>query len=99
MPNSFDIPLTNTYIQQGTYASLAEAAQAQTTILYQAYKELEFYWSDVLLFDTQNIIYGKKQFLHRHPLHTDEIHPTYFEMVDYLVDNMIGYTAPFKRIS
>jgi hypothetical protein len=62
MPNSFDIPLTNTYIQQGSYASLAEAAQAQTTILYQAYKELEFYWSDVLLFDTQNIIYGKKQF-------------------------------------
>jgi hypothetical protein len=35
MPNSFDIPLTNTYIQQGSYASLAEAAQAQTTILYQ----------------------------------------------------------------
>jgi hypothetical protein len=29
MPNSFDIPLTNTYIQQGTYASLAEAAQAK----------------------------------------------------------------------
>jgi hypothetical protein len=27
----------------------------------------------------------------------DEIHPTYFEMVDYLVDNMIGYTAPFKK--
>jgi hypothetical protein len=65
MPNSFDIPLTNTYIQQGSYASLAEAAQAQTTILYQAYKELEFYWSDVL-FDTQNIIYGKKKQFHRH---------------------------------
>jgi hypothetical protein len=29
MPNSFDIPLTNTYIQQGSYASLAEAAQAK----------------------------------------------------------------------
>jgi lysophospholipase L1-like esterase len=98
MPNSFDIPLTNTYIQQGTYASLAEAAQAQTTILYQAYKELEFYWSDVLLFDTQNIIYGKKTISPSpSPLHTDEIHPTYFEMVDYLVDNMIGYTAPFKK--
>jgi hypothetical protein len=47
MPNSFDIPLTNTYIQQGSYASLAEAHGN----VYQAYKELEFYWSDVLLFD------------------------------------------------
>jgi hypothetical protein len=27
----------------------------------------------------------------------DEIHPTYFEMVDYLVDNIIGYIPPFKK--
>jgi hypothetical protein len=29
----------------------------------------------------------------------DEIHPTYFEMVDYLVDNIIGYYHHLKRIS
>jgi hypothetical protein len=31
MPNSFDIPLTNTYIQQGTYASLAEKQHKRKT--------------------------------------------------------------------
>jgi hypothetical protein len=46
MPNSFDIPLTNILFNK-VLRILAEAAQAQTTILYQAYKELEFYWSDV----------------------------------------------------
>jgi lysophospholipase L1-like esterase len=46
MPNSFDVPTSDLYIKQGTYASLAEAAQAQS-IIYNAYKELEFYWTDV----------------------------------------------------
>jgi hypothetical protein len=32
MPNSFDIPTSDLYIKQGTYASLAEAAQAQSII-------------------------------------------------------------------
>jgi hypothetical protein len=56
MPNSFDIPTTDFYIKQGSYASLAEAAQAQSIILYDAYKELEFYWEDVHLFNTQQLI-------------------------------------------
>jgi hypothetical protein len=32
MPNSFDVPTSDLYIKQGTYASLAEAAQAQSII-------------------------------------------------------------------
>jgi hypothetical protein len=83
MPNSFDIPLTNTYSTR-YLRIISRSSTSKTTILYQAYKELEFYWSDVLLFDTQNIIYGKKTISPSpSPLHTDEIHPTYFEMVDY----------------
>jgi hypothetical protein len=77
MPNSFDIPTTDFYIKQGSYASLAEAAQAQSIILYDAYKELEFYWEDVHLFIlTINL---RKNFTPRASSvsNTDEIHPRY----------------------
>jgi hypothetical protein len=40
MPNSFDIPLTNTYIQQGTYASLAEKQHKRKQLFYTAYKRI-----------------------------------------------------------
>jgi hypothetical protein len=57
MPNSFDIPTTDFYIKQGSYASLARLLH-KSIILYDAYKELEFYWN-VHLFNTQQLIYGR----------------------------------------
>jgi hypothetical protein len=42
MPNSFDIPLTNTYIQQGTYASLAEQHKRKQLFYTKHIKELGF---------------------------------------------------------
>ena len=98
MPNSFDVPTTDFYIKQGAYASLAEAAQAQSAILYTAYKELEFYWDDVLLFNSQDLIFGRisspttPSFLH-----SDEIHPEYSIITKLLVENFIGYKKLFKK--
>jgi hypothetical protein len=31
-------------------------------------------------------------------LHGDEIHPDYDIMIKYLVNNIIGYTKPFRKI-
>jgi hypothetical protein len=52
MPNSFDVPTSDLYIKQGTYASLAEVLKSN---FYNAYKELEFYWTDVHLLIRDNI--------------------------------------------
>jgi hypothetical protein len=88
MPNSFDVP-TSDFILQGTYASLAEAAQAQSIISYNAYKELEFYWTDVHLFDTQGLIYGRTSSPTTPSVLHGEIHPDYDIMIKYLVNNII----------
>jgi hypothetical protein len=63
---------------------------------YNAYKELEFYWTDVHLFDTQGLIYVELPY-NPSVLHGDEIHPDYDIMI-YLVNNIIGYTKPFRKI-
>ncbi len=95
MPNSFKIPATNTYIQQGTYPSLAAAAKAQTDILYYAYKELENYWPNVLLFNSQDLIFGRVCRATT-SLMSDDIHPNYDLIVKELV-NIIAPPLPFSK--
>jgi len=96
MPNSFDIPVNNAYIQQGSYTSLAEAAQKQSEILYDAYKELENNWSQAVLFNTQDLIFGRTALPMTSILHTDEIHPQYEPIIAELV-KLIGYKEIFRE--
>jgi len=95
MPNSFVAGLNQGYIIQGGYATQSLAAQGQTDILYNAYKELDKYWDDVVLFNTQDKIYGRVC-----PtttiLMTDEIHPEYLSMLNELV-KIIGINSDFKK--
>jgi len=95
MPNSFVAGLNQGYIFQGSYATQSLAAQGQTDILYNAYKELDKYWDDVILFNTQDKIYGRIC-----PtttiLMTDEIHPEYLSMLNELV-KIIGVEDDFKK--
>jgi hypothetical protein len=51
---------------------------------YDAYKELEFYWEDVHLFNTQELIYGRITSRASSVSNTDEIHPRYDAMIKYL---------------
>lgn len=97
MPNSFDIPTTDTYIKQGSYGSLAEAAQAQSDILYNAYLELENKWNNVVLFNSQDLIFGRVSKPTVTPLMSDEIHPVYSYMLNVLVNDFIGYLIPFRK--
>lgn len=93
MPNSF--LSVGSLIVQGSYPDIATAAQAQTDILYSAYKELENYWdSRVVLLNTQDLIYGRKS-LSASPLMTDQIHPDYGVMFAELV-KIVGYKEPFS---
>jgi len=95
MPNSFKSVSPNGYIQQGGYASIAAAAQAQSDILYHAYKELEFRWDNVVLLNTQDYAYGRIATA-TNPLMSDEIHPYYDPMVNLLIEK-IGYVEPFRK--
>jgi hypothetical protein len=55
--------------------------------------------TDVHLFDTQGLIYGRTSSpTTSSVLHGDEIHPDYDIMIKYLVNNIIGYTKPFRKI-
>jgi hypothetical protein len=55
--------------------------------------------TDVHLFDTQGLIYGRTSSpTTPSVLHGDEIHPDYDIMIKYLVNNIIGYTKPFRKI-
>jgi hypothetical protein len=94
MPSSFLIPSTDTFIKQGSYASLAVAAQAQTDILYTAYKELENYWPNVVLWDSQNSVFGRTV-QPSSVLMVDEIH----SKGDIVVEELIKLIAPSKTIS
>lgn len=96
MPNSFKIPATNVYIQQGSYASLAAAAQAQTDIIYYAYKELDNYWPNVYLFDSQDLIFGRICQTTSN-LMTDDIHPFYAPIIAKMIDTI--YPASLKPFS
>jgi hypothetical protein len=95
MPNSFLTVSGNGYIQQGSYASVAAAAQAQTDILYYAYKELEGYWDNVPVLDTQNLCFGRTC-LSSAPWMSDEIHPAYGYMFNELL-KIIGTKVPFSE--
>lgn len=97
MPNSFNIPTTDVYIKQGSYASLVEAAQAQSDILYNAYLELENKWDNVVLFNTQDLIFGRTSEPMTTALHSDEIHPRYDGIIDVLVNDFIGYIPEFRK--
>jgi len=94
MPNNFLTVSPNGYIEQGSYPSLAAAAQAQSEILYSAYKAIEFARSNAVLMDTQEYIFGRTCKASS-PLMNDEIHPNYNGIVELLVET-IGYTEPFK---
>jgi len=97
MPNSFRIPTTQLYIQQGAYPSLAAAAQAQTDILYYAYKELENYWPNVEFFNSQDLIFGRVS-LATSNLMTDEIHPQYPPIIAKLINLIYPLTIkPFCK--
>ncbi len=84
MPNSFLIPDTDLYIKQGSYSSLAEAAQAQTDIIYNAYIELEGYWDFAILFNTQDSIFGR-EVKEESYIMTDELHPRYDVIVEEII--------------
>ena len=89
MPNSLLSTSVNGYIQQGSYGSLALAAQGKTDILYYAYKELENYWEDVVLFDSQNLVWGRTCRASADWM-TDELHPKQEYAIKQIVD-IVGY--------
>jgi hypothetical protein len=103
MPNSFSIPtsnfyikLTGTYAPVGGYASLAIAAQAQSDILYQIYYQLKDYWSNVYLYNSQELTFGRTAIALPNTLHSDEIHPQYQPVIDDIA-KIIGLKAPFSK--
>jgi len=94
MPNSFLTSNAGGFIQQGSYPSIAVAAQAQSDTLYQAYKELDNYWDNVPLLNTQDLIFGRTA-LATSNLMTDGIHPVYSPIISELV-KIVGYKQPFS---
>jgi len=88
MPNSFTTTNSGSYVQQGAYGTIAEACQAKSNILFEAYKQLEGYWNDtdVYIYDSQNLYFGKTC-MASSTVMGDGIHP-----------NSTGYLGVFKQI-
>lgn len=81
MPNSFLSVSPNGWIATSTYGTVAAAAQAYSKMLYDAYKELENHYDNVVLFNTQELITGRESL----PVNSrmiDELHPKYEAVVD-----------------
>lgn len=96
MPNSFLAKtVSDGYIQAGSYGSTQAAAQAQTDIIYYAYKELEGYWDNVVSFHSQDLIFPRTCQA-TSTIMTDEIHPDYTFIGKEIV-KIIGYKTPFKE--
>lgn len=92
MPNSF---LTEgTGVVQGNYASLAEAAQAQSDIIYKAWKSLENYWDKrVQLWNSQDEIFGRTSMPTNEGMMSDQLHPS-GQGYGYIVAGVINLVAP-----
>ena len=81
MPNSFLSVSPNGWISQSSYGSIAEAAQAYSDILYDSHKELENNYDNVVLFNSQELITGRKSLAVNSRM-IDELHPKYELIVD-----------------
>jgi len=104
MPNSFLTIDTgpHNYITttSGIYAdagmTLTEASQAASTILKDAYREVDGLWDNVVLFDTQKNIFPEVCPTAITLMMNDQIHPTitaYRILIDQLVQDYFGETA------
>jgi lysophospholipase L1-like esterase len=71
MPNS----LLTTDVNGYHYVQPNESAQAYSTLLHDAYLRLENRWSNVVVLDTQDIVFGTES-LPSSPFMTDQLHPS-----------------------
>ena len=101
MPNS----MTTDDVNANGYVVPNASAQAYTDILRQSYLSLVNRWPNVVVWDSQNQVFGTQCKLQsagapNFTLMTDQLHPNgggYVKIVDHLVAQIIGYWPPFSR--
>jgi hypothetical protein len=82
----------NNYINKGAYATIAEAAQAKSEVLYELYEELRGEWPNVSVLSLQDDVYGRLA-VPSSPLMADELHRAEEPFIDALV-KLIGNPIP-----
>jgi lysophospholipase L1-like esterase len=95
MPNSF----LSLDINGNGFVKPVQKAPVYSTILRNAYKRLEYQWSNVALLDTQESLFGRVS-PQASPYMWDQIHPSavgYGEVAKMLVD-LIGQKPPYDEV-
>lgn len=95
MPNNFMSVSPHSYIQQGSYADIATAAQAQTDILYNGWLGVKDIADNVVFWNAQEQVFGRTARAVDNN-HTDEIHPQYTYIVNGIVPLIAFNNKPFS---